>query len=77
MRPAKGKRVIFFTRGAIAQLVEQRTENPCVAGSIPAGTTLKPETKVSGFFVFNNFAFFQSTIAQPPLSRYSVFDFLV
>ena len=25
--------------GAIAQLVEQRTENPCVAGSIPAGTT--------------------------------------
>ena len=27
--------------GAIAQLVEQRTENPCVAGSIPAGTTSK------------------------------------
>ena len=27
--------------GAIAQLVEQRTENPCVAGSIPAGTTKK------------------------------------
>ena len=25
--------------GDIAQLVEQRTENPCVAGSIPAGTT--------------------------------------
>ena len=25
--------------GALAQLVEQRTENPCVAGSIPAGTT--------------------------------------
>ena len=25
--------------GTIAQLVEQRTENPCVAGSIPAGTT--------------------------------------
>ena len=22
--------------GAVAQLVEQRTENPCVAGSIPA-----------------------------------------
>ena len=26
-------------RGAIAQLVEQRTENPCVPGSIPGGTT--------------------------------------
>ena len=27
--------------GAIAQLVEQRTENPCVPGSIPGGTTPK------------------------------------
>ncbi len=27
--------------GAIAQLVEHRTENPCVPGSIPGGTTLK------------------------------------
>ena len=26
---------------AIAQLVEQRTENPCVPGSIPGGTTKK------------------------------------
>ncbi len=25
--------------GLIAQLVEQRTENPCVAGSIPAQAT--------------------------------------
>ena len=29
------------TVGAIAQLVEQRTENPCVPGSIPGGTTAK------------------------------------
>ncbi len=29
------------TKGAIAQLVEQRTENPCVPGSIPGGTTAK------------------------------------
>ena len=29
------------TVGAIAQLVEQRTENPCVPGSIPGGTTIK------------------------------------
>ncbi len=28
--------------GTLAQLVEQRTENPCVPGSIPGGTTLKP-----------------------------------
>ncbi|MCW3110039.1 MAG: hypothetical protein JWQ09_4545, partial [Segetibacter sp.] len=27
--------------GAVAQSVEQRTENPCVAGSIPAHTTFK------------------------------------
>ncbi len=25
--------------GAVAQLVEQRTENPCVGGSIPSHTT--------------------------------------
>ncbi len=43
-------------QGAIAQLVEQRTENPCVPGSIPGGTTkkqLNPDFKTkSGFFVF-------------------------
>ena len=27
--------------GALAQLVEQWTENPCVPGSIPGGTTFK------------------------------------
>ena len=34
-------RYIFAIRieGAIAQSVEQRTENPCVPGSIPGGTT--------------------------------------
>ena len=31
----------LFEIGALAQSVEQRTENPCVAGSIPAGTTKK------------------------------------
>ncbi len=30
-----------YNYGAIAQLVEQRTENPCVPGSIPGGTTAK------------------------------------
>jgi hypothetical protein len=30
-----------FQDGAVAQLVEQRTENPCVGGSIPPHTTVK------------------------------------
>ena len=38
------------TNGAIAQLVEQRTENPCVPGSSPGGTTKKPAI-IAGFFV--------------------------
>ena len=36
--------------GAIAQLVEQRTENPCVPGSIPGGTT----TKSSSYLYLGN-----------------------
>ena len=41
--------------GVIAQLVEQRTENPCVPGSIPGGTTSKSrisEMKFGFLFVF-------------------------
>ena len=34
-------------QGAIAQLVEQRTENPCVPGSIPGGTTCESNRKVA------------------------------
>ncbi len=37
--------------GAIAQLVEQRTENPCVPSSILGGTTKKTFTSV-GVFLF-------------------------
>ena len=39
--------------GVIAQLVEQWTENPCVAGSTPARTTAlkKPWQKCWGFFL--------------------------
>ncbi len=36
--------------GTLAQLVEQRTENPCVTGSIPVGTTRREETESSVFF---------------------------
>ncbi len=41
---ARNKKAVIFApsnNGAIAQLVEQRTENPCVPGSIPGGTTTK------------------------------------
>jgi hypothetical protein len=37
--------------GTLAQLVEQRTENPCVPGSIPGGTTAKTLKILQGFFV--------------------------
>ena len=36
----------FNATGALAQLVEQRTENPCVPGSIPGGTTLKARSSL-------------------------------
>ena len=39
------------TAGTLAQLVEQRTENPCVPGSIPGGTTQKTSTSVLVFFI--------------------------
>jgi hypothetical protein len=38
------------TEGAVAQSVEQRTENPCVAGSIPAHTTEKPQDFLGLFY---------------------------
>lgn len=37
--------------GVVAQLVEQRTENPRVTGSIPVGTTLRKPDVSSVFFV--------------------------
>ena len=35
----------FEAKGALAQLVEQRTENPCVPSSILGGTTFKKKCK--------------------------------
>ena len=44
--------------GAIAQLVEQRTENPCVPGSIPGGTTkTSMEEILLRFFRYLQFVF--------------------
>ena len=42
--------MLFFKDGTLAQLVEQWTENPCVPGSIPGGTTEK--TSEVYFLVF-------------------------
>ena len=52
------------TFGAIAQLVEQRTENPCVTGSIPVGTT-KKETHMSLFFCVQSFSGFGIRLTTP------------
>ena len=37
--------------GTVAQLVEQRTENPRVTGSIPVGTTTKKRRMASLFLL--------------------------
>ncbi len=41
------------TAGTLAQLVEQRTENPCVPGSIPGGTTINPVINYWVFLIFS------------------------
>ena len=42
--------------GAVAQLVEQRTENPCVPGSSPGGAT-SPQRKLGAFLLCKYFSF--------------------
>ena len=52
------KNVVFLqpqNGGTVAQLVEQRTENPRVTGSIPVGTTKKRrDANMRLFFCFIN-----------------------
>ncbi len=43
------------TGGALAQLVEQRTENPCVPGSIPGGTTSQKPCKNARLFYLHTY----------------------
>lgn len=40
---SKTSLLIAKNKGTLAQLVEQRTENPCVPGSIPGGTTISSD----------------------------------
>lgn len=53
LHPQSTSRNAQNCKGTLAQLVEQWTENPCVPGSIPGGTT--KTTHLSGFFVFYRF----------------------
>ncbi len=50
------KKVVFLQpqiqRGAVAQLVEQRTENPCVTGSTPVSATPKKRIAIAVLFYF-------------------------
>ena len=43
--------------GALAQLVEQRTENPCVPSSILGGTTIRKVVAVSDIFLSHRINF--------------------
>ena len=53
-------------QGAIAQLVEQRTENPCVPGSIPGGTTCKtPKCFIMKHFGVLHFSHYKSHYLNP------------
>ena len=51
--------------GALAQLVEQRTENPCVPGSIPGGTTTKKPCNARLFCYNKSLAKFASSLRSP------------
>ncbi len=42
--------------GVVAQLVEQRTENPCVGGSIPSHTTTQKKPLFPGAFCMLHFS---------------------
>ena len=50
------------TNGALAQLVEHRTENPCVPGSIPGGTTFESKS-LDYFEAFLVFHFLKEVVA--------------
>ena len=52
-------------QGAIAQLVEQRTENPCVPGSNPGGTTKRERLRPLSLFVVPEAPFLLGHIPRP------------
>jgi len=60
-----------ISQGTIAQLVEQRTENPCVPGSIPGGTT----KKACKHQVYRLLCFLQSHVFSDYSFEYSILKF--
>ena len=58
-----------YQNGVVAQLVEQRTENPCVTGSIPVDTTTKKKGLETAFQVL--FSFIRARLFRARLSRVS------
>ncbi len=55
--------------GRIAQLVEQRTENPCVPGSIPGPATISIFFPEEFFFAGSWFAENSGTYQKMPIIR--------
>ncbi len=57
--------------GDVAQSVEQRTENPCVVGSIPIVPTPKKPLQPAVAFLFSNFKTKSGRISFEPIMRKS------
>ncbi len=58
--------------GALAQLVEQRTENPCVPSSILGGTTIRKVVAVSDIFLYYRINFnYSCSAAYSLILRYN------
>ncbi len=57
---------IYFCPAPLAQLVEHMTLNHQVAGSSPAGCTLKRESRVSGIFFLMNTLLGNETCSPAP-----------
>ena len=49
--PIYSTAAINILRGSVAQLVEQRPEEPCVTGSSPVGATIKQPISMGCFLI--------------------------
>ena len=58
--PAINRLYYLKSQGTLAQMVEQWTENPCVPGSIPGGTTKTLDNPL----IFKGFLFVKITVSQ-------------
>ena len=58
--PAMNRLYYLKSQGTLAQMVEQWTENPCVPGSIPGGTTKTLDNPM----IFMGFLFVKIKVSQ-------------